>query len=141
MGQAGGLLSRERRLPIMKKYWRTLVIAAVIFSAIHITASAPCASQSTITDAEGYACLGDDKSRKQTEQAALAAAKKNALDRTATYIRSETKVADFVVQKDIVEAYQRATVKVLQEIERNWYKDPQSGDCYKVVGEFRGQYT
>lgn len=117
----------------MKKYWRTLVIAAVIFSALHLAASAPDASQSTITDADGYACMGDDKSRRQTEQAALADAKKNALDRTATYIRSETKVADFVVQQDIIEAYQRATVNILREIERNWYKDPNSGDCYKLV--------
>lgn len=117
----------------MKKHWQTLIIAALIFSAIHITASAPYASQSTITDSEGYACMGDDKSRKQTEQAALADAKKNAVDKTATYIRSETKVEDFVLQKDIVEAYQRATVKVLQEIEKNWYKDANSGDCYKLV--------
>lgn len=117
----------------MNKYWHTLITTALIFSAIHITASIPYASQSTITDAEGYACMGDDKSRKQTEQAALADAKKSAVDKTATYIKSETKVEDFVLQKDIIEAYQRATVKILQEIEKNWYKDANSGDCYKLV--------
>lgn len=117
----------------MKKHGRTLIIAALICSAIHITASAPHASQSTITDSEGYACMGDDKSRKQTEQAALADAKKNAVDKTATYIKRETKVENFMLQKDIIEAYQNATVKVLQEIEKNWYKDPNSGDCYKLA--------
>jgi len=90
------------------------------------------AGQSTITDAEGNACMGDDKSRKQTEQAALTDAKKSAVDRAATYIKSETQVKDFVLQKDIIEAYQNATVKVLQEVEKNWYKDPNSGECYKL---------
>ena len=59
-------------------------------------------------------------------------AKKNAVDKTATYIKSETKVEDFVVQKDLIEAYQNATVKIMQEIEKNWYKDPSSGDCCKI---------
>ncbi len=90
------------------------------------------AGQSAITEADGSACMGDDRSRKQTEQAAVADAKKNAVDRTATYIKSETKVENFQLQKDIIEAYQNATVKVLQELEKNWYKDPNSGDCYKV---------
>ncbi|MFH1122925.1 MAG: DUF4384 domain-containing protein [Pseudomonadota bacterium] len=116
----------------MKKLWQTIIIAALIFSVLHITASAPYALQSTITESEGYACMGDDKSRKQTEQAALVDAKKNAVDRTATYIKSETKVEDFVVQKDLVEAYQNATVKIIQEVEKNWYKDPSSGDCFKI---------
>ena len=44
-------------------------------------------------------------------------------------IKSETKVEDFVVQKDLVEAYQNATVKIMQEIEKSWYKDPGSGAC------------
>jgi hypothetical protein len=37
------------------------------------------AIQSTITDADGYACMGEDKSRKQTEQSAMADAKRNAV--------------------------------------------------------------
>jgi len=116
----------------MEKLWQTIVIAVLIFSVFPITATTACAFQSTITDAEGNACMGDDKSRKQTEQSALSDAKKNAVDKTATYIRSETKVEDFVLQKDIVEAYQNATVKVIQTIEKNWYKDPVSGDCCRT---------
>ncbi|MDO8721861.1 MAG: hypothetical protein Q7J31_06500, partial [Syntrophales bacterium] len=84
---------------------RQIIIAVLVFSALHISASTIYALQSSLTDADGYACMGDDKSRKQTEQAALADAKKNAVDKTATYIKSETKVEDFVVQKDLVEAY------------------------------------
>ncbi|MDO8724035.1 MAG: hypothetical protein Q7J31_17670, partial [Syntrophales bacterium] len=89
----------------MEKLLHTIIIAVLVFSALHISASTIYALQSSITDADGYACMGDDKSRKQTEQAALADAKKNAVDKTATYIKSETKVEDFVVQKDLVEAY------------------------------------
>ncbi len=116
----------------MKKLHQTIIIAALVISALHITAGAPYATQSSLTEADGYACMGDDKSRKQTEQAALAEAKKNAVDKTATYIKSESKVEDFVLQKDLVEAYQNATVKILQEVAKSWYKDATTGDCYKV---------
>lgn len=90
------------------------------------------AAQSTITEAEGYACMGDDKSRKQTEQSALADAQRKAAEFALTYIRSETKVKDFVLEKDMIEAYAKATVKVIQEMEKSWYKDPASGDCFRL---------
>lgn len=88
--------------------------------------------QSTITEAESYACMGDDKSRKQTEQTAMADAKRKAIEQVSTYIKSETHVKDFELEKDIVSAYANATVKIIQEIEKNWYKDPSMGDCHKV---------
>ena len=90
------------------------------------------AVQSTITDAEGYSCMGDDKSRKQTEQAAMVDAKKNAAEYTCTYIETETQVKDFALQKDIVSAYTNAEVTVLEDLEKDWYKDPSAGDCYKI---------
>jgi hypothetical protein len=46
------------------------------------------AGQSTITDANGYACMGADKSRKQTETEALANAKRAAVENASTYIKS-----------------------------------------------------
>jgi hypothetical protein len=90
------------------------------------------AAQSTVADAEGVACMGDDRSRKQTEQAALADAKKKAVEYASTYLRSETDVKNFVVEKDLVSAFASATVKIVQELDRSWYKDPSSGDCYKI---------
>jgi len=66
------------------------------------------AAESVITDSEGYACMGDDKSRKQTEEAAMAEAKRKAVGNVTTYIKSETRVKDFQLEKDIVEAYARA---------------------------------
>jgi hypothetical protein len=90
------------------------------------------AAQSTITESEGTACMGDDKSRKQTEQAALTDAKKRAVEFASTYIKSETEVKNFVVEKDLLAAYAHADVKIIQELEKSWYKDASSGDCYKV---------
>ena len=90
------------------------------------------AAQSTITDAEGYACMGDDKSRRQTEQQALSEAKRNAVDKTLSYIKSETTVKDFQFEKDVIGAYANATIKIVQELEKGWYKDASSGDCYRV---------
>ena len=90
------------------------------------------AAQSTIKIAEGSAFMGDDKSRKQTETAAMADAKRNAIESVQTYVSSATEVKDFVLQKDLVSAYANATVVVDEELEKGWYKDPAQGDCYKV---------
>ncbi|MEK6699666.1 MAG: DUF4384 domain-containing protein [Nitrospirota bacterium] len=90
------------------------------------------AAQSTITEADGNACMGDDKSRKQTEQAALADAKKRAVEFASTYIKSETHVKNFELEKDLLSAYANAEVKIIQELDKSWYKDPSSGDCCKI---------
>jgi len=89
-------------------------------------------AQSTITEAEGSACMGDDKSRKQTEDSALADAKKKAVEFASTYIRSETDVKNFALEKDLLSAYAHAEVKLLQEPTKEWYKDLNSGDCLKM---------
>jgi hypothetical protein len=90
------------------------------------------AIQSTITDAEGYACMGDDKSRKQTEQTAMADAKRNAVEHAITYVKSETKVKDWQLEGDMIKAYSNASVKVLEVKENRWYKDERTGDCVKT---------
>lgn len=90
------------------------------------------AAQSTIAEAEGYACMGDDKSRKQAEELAMADAKRKAAEFAATYIKSETHLKDLALEKDLLSAYANATVKVIQEIERVWYKDPAAGDCCRI---------
>jgi len=106
-------------------------IVALVF--LFITSSSYAyASQSTITQAEGYACMGEDRSRRQTEQAALEAAKRNAIEFASTYITSETHVKDFEIEKDLVSAYANATVKVIKELEKSWYKDANTGDCFRI---------
>lgn len=90
------------------------------------------AAQSTITEAEGTACMGDDKSRIQTEQAALIDAKKKAIEYVSTQIKSETHVKDFVFDKDHLSFYANAEVKIIQELNKAWYKDPSLGDCFRI---------
>lgn len=90
------------------------------------------AAQSTIAQGEGYACMGEDKSRKQTEQAAVTDAKRKAIEQVSTYIKSETHIKDLELEKDLVSAYANATVKIIQEMEKGWYKDQSLGDCFKV---------
>jgi hypothetical protein len=109
----------------MKNIFLALLFVVCIFSPLY-------AAQSTIVDVEGNACMGDDKSRKQTEQAAMADAKRMAAERAMTYLKSETQVKDFAVEKDLVNAYAQATVKVIQELEKSWVKDANSGDCYRI---------
>jgi hypothetical protein len=91
------------------------------------------AAQSTITEAEGTACMGDSRSRKQTEDAALTDAKKKAVEHVSTYLTSESKVNNFVLEKDVLSAYAHAEVKLIQELSKEWYKDPNSGDCLKLT--------
>ena len=59
------------------------------------------ASQSTITEADGYACMGYDKSRKQTEEEAFTNAKRKAVEYASTYIKSETRVKDFQLEQGL----------------------------------------
>ncbi len=107
----------------------------IIFAVIWITFIFPghlYAAQSTITEAEGYSCAGDDKSRKQTELAAMSEAKRVAVEYAVSYVKSETRIKDYQVEKDIVQAYSNATVKVIESKESKWYKDERSGDCFRV---------
>jgi hypothetical protein len=102
-----------------------LLLILLMISSLH-------GSQSTIIQADGMACMGYDKSRKQTEEEALANAEKKAVEHAATYIKSESRLKDFELEKDLIEAYSNATVKVIQEISRAWYKDISLGECYQV---------
>ncbi|MDD2321051.1 MAG: DUF4384 domain-containing protein [Geobacteraceae bacterium] len=90
------------------------------------------ATQSMVIDSEGYACMGDDKSRKETEQFAMLEARRKAGETALTYIQTETHIKDAMLEKDLVNAYANAQVKLLQELLKEWFKDPSSGDCYRV---------
>ncbi|MBI5485371.1 MAG: DUF4384 domain-containing protein [Deltaproteobacteria bacterium] len=90
------------------------------------------AGQSVILDADGYACMGDDKSRKQTEELAVKDAKRSAAESAVTYIRSETQVKDSALEQDLISAYSSASVKLLKELHKEWYRDAAAGDCFRV---------
>jgi hypothetical protein len=61
----------------MKKLTLALLLVICICPSLY-------AAQSTIVDVDGNACMGDDKSRKQTEQAAMADAKRSEAERAMT---------------------------------------------------------
>jgi hypothetical protein len=122
------VLPGEGREP-MKKLWILVLYAG--FSIIPFMNPVH-AAQSKIAEAEGTACMGDDRSRKQTEDHALTDAKRNAVEFVSTYVRSETEVKNFVLEKDLLTAYAQAEVKIIQMLSKEWYKDPNSGDCLKL---------
>jgi hypothetical protein len=113
---------------MMKRFFAPF---SVVFIMI-LTAPLLYASQSTITEADGNACQGDERSRRQTEQAALADAKRNAAEAAITYIKSESRVEDFALEKDVIAAYTDAAVKILEIRDKAWHRDPAAGDCYRV---------
>lgn len=90
------------------------------------------ASQSIILDTDGYACMGDDKSRKQTETTAFTDAKRKASESAITYIQAETHLKDALLEKDLLSAYTNSQVKVIQEFLKEWYQEGSLGDCYRV---------
>ena len=88
---------------------------------------------SIIVEVEGHACMGEDKSRKQTMQEARRDAKRKAAEAAVTYIQSESRVKNFVLEKDIMDAYSRAKVRVLEEEEGKWDNEPKVGECFNVL--------
>lgn len=109
----------------MKKIFFLCLVSLFMASSLYASQS------STITEVESYACMGHDKSKKQTEEEALANAKRKAIEFASTYITSETRVKDFQLEKDLISAYASATVTILQELEKSWYKDASAGDCFR----------
>ena len=107
---------------------RTIIILAVWAMYLQPVFGA----QSVIVDSAGQACMGEDKSRKQTEQAAMAEAKRKAVESVSTHVQSATEVKNFELQKDLVSAYANAEVKIIEETDSGWYKDSVLGDCYRV---------
>ncbi len=115
----------------MKNRWMMMLVA-IIFWAQPAVVQPVFAGQSTITTAEGTACMGDELSRKQTEQAALADARRQAAEFASTYLKSETEVKNYVLDKDLRAAYSNARVKIIRELKKSWYRDPAAGECCRV---------
>lgn len=109
----------------MIKIFISLLLPLFFFSNLH-------ASQSAITESEGYACMGEDRTKRQTEETALQDAKRKAIEQVSTYIRSEAQVKDFELQKDIVNAYANAKVRIIEQ-KGIWDSEPPKvGDCFRI---------
>ncbi len=106
------------------------IFVSVILSLFFITNLY--AGESLITESEGYACMGEDRTKRQTEETALQDAKRKAIEQVSTYIQSETQVKDLELQKDIVNAYANAKVRVLEQRGIWDSEPPKIGDCYRI---------
>lgn len=104
----------------------------LLFFIFFLLASSAFGAQSTITESDGYACMGEDRTKRQTEEVALQDAKKKAIEQVSTYIQSETQVKDFELQRDIVNAYANAKVKIIEQSGRWDSEPPKVGDCYRI---------
>lgn len=93
-------------------------------------------TQSIIIESEGESCLGQEHSRSETQKLALIKAKSNASEFVMTYLTSESKVKSGKLVKDLVNAYSKTTVRVLQILEKKWIKSNDSGGftdfCYRI---------
>ncbi len=87
---------------------------------------------SVILEVEGHACMGDERSRKKTRIMAITETKRKAAEMALTHISSETRIEDFAVSSDIVDAYSQAKVKIIEEKEKGWFTDKFAGECYRI---------
>ncbi|MBN2569041.1 MAG: DUF4384 domain-containing protein [Deltaproteobacteria bacterium] len=87
---------------------------------------------SVILEVEGHACMGDERSRKDTRLMAITETKRKAAEMALTHISSETTMKDYTVSSDIVDAYSQAKVKIIEEIEATWFTDQFAGECYRT---------
>lgn len=87
---------------------------------------------SVILEVEGHACMGEDRSRKETRELAITETKRKAAEMALTHIKSETTVESAIVSSDFINAYTQAKVRVIEEKEKGWFKSEYAGECYRV---------
>ncbi len=91
---------------------------------------------SIVLTTEGEACLGQEHSREQTEKLALEEAKRLATEYAKSHVTDTTTVAEGRLIEDLITSYAKASVRVIEELEKAWYQtDPKTGfvdSCYRV---------
>lgn len=76
--------------------------------------SEPSDKRSAITEAHGYAFLSEDKTIREIREEAIVNAKRNAMERAETYIKSFTAVENFQMTYDLIQTGSEGVVKVLE---------------------------
>lgn len=109
----------------MKQLVMSLAVALLLSTTLH-------AGQSIITESDGYACMVNGKSRKDTESTAIAVARRKAAESVNSYIQTGTRIKDAMLVNSLLSAYANAQVNVLQELLGEWYTEQSLGDCYRV---------
>jgi len=69
---------------------------------------------SAIVEADGYAYLAENKTIQQIREEAKAIAKREALEKAQTYIRSMTRVENYQLTYDLIESGAEGTAKILE---------------------------
>ena len=87
-------------------------------------------AQSTITRSEGNACTEDDQAKIAVEEAAMADAKRKAVEQVITDIKAKTKDAE--LKKDLVSAYTGSTIGKVDIMVKSLYKDDSKRLCFKL---------
>ena len=91
---------------------------------------------SIILEVEGVACMGQTRSRDETRKAALAEAKRRAAEDAVTYINSEIRVESGLLMSDLINAYAKARVKIVEQKDHGWVKEVSPGayadECYRI---------
>jgi hypothetical protein len=118
-------ISNEAIMHLLK----TPIVCALLIS-ISMALSSPLvlAGQSSITEADGQSCMGDDKSKKQTRDVALQDAKRMAMEFAGSHLESETIVENFELKSDLIKAFRRADVKVIDILDEAWADD----SCFTI---------
>ena len=118
----------------MKRWWIFVASAGLFLGSSQSLAQMEGfdVQSSVILEAEGHVCMGEDKSRKETRELAMAETKRKAAEMALTHIKSETEVKNAIVSSDIINAYAQAKVRVIEEMEKGWFKTEYAGECYKV---------
>ncbi len=71
--------------------------------------------RSCIQNVDGYAFLSENMTLAETRTAAFGNAKRQAVERSRTYIKSKTKVEDFVLKSDKITATSEGAVTILEQ--------------------------
>ncbi len=128
-GAVINIRNRLRDIPVATESYRKWLTGFLLMLALAPVPGLP--GQSSITEADGYSCMGVDHSRKETENLALQDAKRNAVEFSKSWIESETRIENFQLKKDLVQAFSKANVRVLDVLNETW-DDPATGDCYNI---------
>ena len=96
---------------IRKYYYLTFVILIYLMTAFPALAQENI--RSTIVEADGYVYLSEDKTIRQIRNEARLEAKRLALEKGKTYIKSITKVENFTLTYDLIESSTEGMLKLI----------------------------
>jgi len=110
-------LKPVRRAGFMAWMLACVLLTVPAASALDTGAVPPAADdekRSSIHEVDGYASLSEDMTLSQTRAAAMANARRQAVEMAATRIRSRTRVENFVIEQDVIQGTAEGAVTVLE---------------------------